>query len=308
VGTAGDVNGDGFADVIVGAPYWWDDRENEGKVWVYHGSRRGLGRTSSWSREGGQMGARYGYSVATAGDVNGDGFADVIIGIQNWSGGQSYEGAASVYHGGYGGLGASVAWRGEGEQTSAHYGHSVGTAGDVNGDGHAEVIVGAPHYQRSGEKLDEGQAFLYYGNGQAGPSLRPRQMGTSPGQPVARMGWSDSLHGFCVEAAVQSPFGRGRVKLEIEVKPLGVPFDGRDTQQEASWHQDPPGFGTTLCATELTAGTRTHWRARWRYKPGTTPWMPAGRWVTMPWNGWQEQDLRTGGSRSLLPVVRRAFE
>jgi len=39
------------------------------------------------------------------------------------------------------------------------------------------------------------------------------------------------------------------------------------------------------------------------YDPGTTPWMPAGRWATVPWNGWNEEDLSTPGSHPFLPLV-----
>jgi hypothetical protein len=50
-----------------------------------------------------------------------------------------------------------------------------------------------------------------------------------------------------------------------------------------------------------------HWRGRWRYDPVTTPWMPASRWVTMPWNGWTEADFPMGGDRTMLSVVLREY-
>jgi hypothetical protein len=307
VGTAGDVNGDGHSDVIVGAPGYGDDGlTQEGKVWVFHGSAGGLERSSSWRREGGQNGAHYGWSVGTAGDVNGDGYADAIIGIELWNEGESNEGGASLYHGSYGGLGASRAWHGQGDQASAHYGAAVGTAGDVNGDGYADVIVGAPQY--NAPDPDEGQALLYYGNGQAGLSLNPRQVRASSTQtPIARLGWSDWMDAFCIRLRTRRPFGLGRAKIEIEVKPMGVPFDGENTVMQTSWWAEPSGASRYLCATDLPVGTRYHWRARWRYRPTTCPWLPASRWVTMPWNGWNEQDLRTAGWRVTLPLVLRDY-
>jgi hypothetical protein len=307
VGTAGDVDGDGYSDVIVGAPGYGDDGlSGEGKVWVFHGSRSGLEPSSSWSREGGQNGAHYGWSVGTAGDVNGDGYADIIIGVELLTDGENYEGGASVYHGSYSGLQGSRAWHGEGDQASAHYGTSVGTAGDVNGDGYADVVVGAPQY--NAPDPDEGQAFLYYGNGGLGLSLNPRQVrATSTTTPIARLGWSDWTDAFCIRLRTQRPFGLGRAKIEIEVKPLGVPFDGANTLRQTSWWAEPIGSSRYLCATDLQAGTRYHWRARWRYRPTTSPWLPASRWVTMPWNGRNEQDLRTAGWRILLPLVLREY-
>jgi YD repeat-containing protein len=92
----------------------------------------------------------------------------------------------------------------------------------------------------------------------------------------------------------RTPFGRGQVKLEWEVKPLGELFDGKDTGPSASW-QDTGTAGVEL--SELVDGlardTAYHWRVRLRYHPAGTPFQQASRWLTMPWNGWEEQDLST---------------
>ncbi|MFC2046606.1 FG-GAP-like repeat-containing protein, partial [Chloroflexota bacterium] len=242
VGTAGDVNGDGYSDIIVGAPNWWDDRENEGKVWVYRGSGSGLDFSSSWSKEGGQSNAHYGYSVGTAGDVNGDGYADVIIGVEGWDGGEGNEGGASAYHGSYGGLESSRAWHGESDKISAHYGYSVGTAGDVNGDGYAEVIVGAPNYKRSSDLFDEGKAYLYYGNGRRGVALRPVQK-RRDFSPLAHLGSCDLL---MMRVLKKSPFGLGGMGTEIEVKPLSERFDGSSTWKPQNYNRQAYGFDTYI--------------------------------------------------------------
>ena len=301
VGTAGDVDGDGFSDVIVGGPGYGDDGLlGEGKVWVFHGSITGLEAASSWSREGGQNGAHYGWSVGTAGDVNGDGYADVIIGIELWNGGLESEGGASLYHGSYGGLEASRSWHGEGEQASAHYGTSVGTAGDVNGDGCADIIIGAPNFNLA--HPDEGQAFLYYGNGGRGVALRPVQR-QDDGSALARLGLLDTYDTFRARLLTKSPFGRGGLLFEIEVKPLGVLFDGSDTELWGGYSYGAYGSDGWRNVSDLVPDVPYHWRMRWRYDPATTPWMPASRWMTAPWNGWTEVDFRTGGSRVVLPLI-----
>jgi hypothetical protein len=144
VGTAGDVNGDGYADAIVGAPDYDNGQTDEGRAYVFHGSASGLSLTASWTAESDQASASFGYSVGTAGDVNGDGYADAIVGASWADNGQANEGRAYVYHGSAVGLLAAPSWKAEGNQPDALFGTSVGTAGDVNGDGYADAIVGAP--------------------------------------------------------------------------------------------------------------------------------------------------------------------
>jgi len=161
VGTAGDVNGDGYDDVIVGALYYDDAYTDEGRVSVYTGTVTGLSTMADWTRDGEQAEAHLGVSVGWAGDVNDDGFADVIVGADAYDNGQTNEGAAFIYTGTVSGLGATAEWMGESDQASALFGWAVGTAGDVNGDGCSDVIIGAYRYD-DGES-NEGRAFVYYG-------------------------------------------------------------------------------------------------------------------------------------------------
>ena len=171
-GTAGDVNGDGYADVIVGAYSYDNDQADEGRAYVYHGSASGLSAAAAWTAESDQAGAHFGLSVGTAGDVNGDGYADVIVGAPQYDNVQTDEGRAYVYLGSAGGLGAAAAWTAESDQADAEFGYAVGTAGDVNGDGYADVIVGAPSYDHG--QTDEGRAFVWYGSGGGlGPNGTP---------------------------------------------------------------------------------------------------------------------------------------
>ena len=169
VGTAGDVNGDGYADVIVGAPYYDNGEADEGRAYVYHGSATGLATTANWTAESDQASAFLGRSVGTAGDVNGDGYADVIVGANAYDNTETDEGMAFVWYGSANGVNndvdgtpANAAWTAESNQDNAYFGYSAGTAGDVNGDGYADVIVGA-HWYDNGE-TDEGAALVWYGS------------------------------------------------------------------------------------------------------------------------------------------------
>src|SRR4030095_11281709 len=98
-----DVNADGHADVIVGAYTYDNGQTDEGAAFLYQGTGAGLLPMSSWTAEGNQGGALFGYSVAPAGDVNGDGSADVVVGSYAFDNGQLNEGRAYLYYGGGGG-------------------------------------------------------------------------------------------------------------------------------------------------------------------------------------------------------------
>ena len=141
VAGAGDVNGDGYSDVIVGAPFFDKGQTDEGAAFVYHGSASGVNPIAAVTLEQNQALAQLGASVAGAGDVNGDGYGDVIVGAPN---GQFFGGVAFVYHGGASGVDTTADAQLESNQAFAQLGASVAGAGDVNGDGYGDVIVGAP--------------------------------------------------------------------------------------------------------------------------------------------------------------------
>ncbi|UCG29914.1 MAG: FG-GAP repeat protein, partial [candidate division WOR-3 bacterium] len=188
VSAAGDVNGDGYSDVIVGAD-WYDNGEpDEGRAFVYHGSSTGLSLTPNWTAESDQEEAEFGHAVSSAGDVNGDGYSDVVVSALNYDNGQIDEGGAFVYHGSATGLSLTPDWSAESDQEEAQYGTSVSVAGDVNGDGYSDVIVGAYRYDNG--QTDEGRAFVYHGSG-AGLSVIPDWTAES-NQVSARFGYAVS--------------------------------------------------------------------------------------------------------------------
>ncbi|MFT5434493.1 MAG: hypothetical protein ACI9OJ_005206, partial [Myxococcota bacterium] len=168
VSGAGDVNGDGFSDVIVGAVGGY-------QAFVFHGSASGFGNTLAAAYDdtdlccfGTWTPGTEGGGVSSAGDVNGDGYADVIVGSKLYSVGVSGSGAAFVFHGSAsgiadGGAGDADAVIDSG-QLDAHLGESVAAAGDVNGDGYSDVIVGAPDWDLSGGGTDQGLALVFHGS------------------------------------------------------------------------------------------------------------------------------------------------
>jgi hypothetical protein len=302
VASAGDVDGDGWSDVIIGAPRWTNTQLQEGKAFVYLSIGPTLDSEPIWWKEADVVGALFGTSVATAGDVNGDGYADIIVGSPGFTDdGQDDEGGAFLYLGDSAGTHFVPDWHAEGDQVGAWMGASVASAGDVNGDGYADVIVGAPYYETSVAEEDEGQVFLFYGNASLGVPLDMIQY-NQDGGVIAHLGKARNKR-IQIYVKRPSPFGRGEKKVELEFKPLMERFDGFDTTVSSLWSNY--SSGVYFSCPDVMIDSPYHWRLRLIYNPGTTPFMPASRWVTMPWNGWNEADLRTKGGRVFLPIVKK---
>ena len=159
VGTAGDVNGDGYGDVVVGALENDAAGSEAGAAYVLYGGVS-PDATADLTLTGKAANHYFGCSVATAGDVDGDGYDDVIVGAQRDAADGTNAGRAYVFYGG--GSPDSIADRTlTGETPGDYFGYSVGTAGDVNGDGYADVFVGAPYNDAGGE--DAGRVYVFYG-------------------------------------------------------------------------------------------------------------------------------------------------
>ena len=161
VAVNGDVNADGYADIAVGARSF-DSVLNGGAVFVFHGSANGLSHTPSVILEGTQVGENFGETVAWAGDVNADGYDDLMVGSASYASPEQSEGAAFIFPGSAMGLVSNAVWQAEGNQENSLYSDSLSTAGDVNGDGYDDIVVGAPHFA-DGVSAATGGVFVYHG-------------------------------------------------------------------------------------------------------------------------------------------------
>ncbi len=161
-GTAGDVNGDGLSDVVVGDPGVSNPELSEGRVLVLAGRGEGPSLEPDWTFASGLSGPGLGQSVAAAGDVNGDGFDDVLTGAPQLPNiavpGEFNNGGVFLNYGGLNGLTAGLSdWSYVGLPND-RVGTAVAAAGDVNGDGYGDIIVGAP---QSGQ--GRGKVLLWLG-------------------------------------------------------------------------------------------------------------------------------------------------
>ncbi len=187
VASAGDVNGDGFDDLIIGAPRVAVNGMNSGASYVVFGRASGFPSSLDLSTLDGTNGFKIngqaasdfsGLSVASAGDVNGDGYDDVIIGARTADSNGSDAGASYVVFGKASGFSADLelsalnganGFKISGVAALDISGCSVASAGDINGDGYDDLIIGAfgadPHGSSSGASyVVFGKALGYAAN------------------------------------------------------------------------------------------------------------------------------------------------
>ena len=143
--TASDINGDGFADVLV-ASGSGAGNTTSGEVDVYYGTATGLGSTPTVMSFSGSAAGYFGLYVTDSGDVNGDGFGDIALGLYGTgTGPDGGVGTVEIFLGSAGGLTAGPSFLNPGPQYSL-WGDRLSGAWDVNGDGFDDLVMGDPGY------------------------------------------------------------------------------------------------------------------------------------------------------------------
>jgi hypothetical protein len=164
VSIVGDVNADGFPDYMSGATSYEATADNHpGHVLIYFGGP-GFDAVADLRLSGENDGDRFGYRCAPAGDVNGDGYRDIVVGAyQNDAAGPN-SGRAYIHFGGPA-LDVLSDLVLTGELAGDEFGIDVAGIGDVNDDGHDDILVGARFNAAGGQEA--GRAYVYFG----GPTL-----------------------------------------------------------------------------------------------------------------------------------------
>ena len=193
VSSAGDVNGDGLDDLIVGAYFDDPNGSNSGASFVVFGKSDGTPvelsavepdtGTGGFVINGVSEGDQSGSSVSSAGDVNGDGFDDLIVGAFGNDSNGSNSGASFVVFGKSDGAAVELqtlpvmmtGFQIKGVSAEDISGFSVSSAGDVNGDGFDDLIVGAPNDDPNGAA--SGASFVVFGANITGAATRVGTVG-----------------------------------------------------------------------------------------------------------------------------------
>lgn len=166
VSSAGDINGDGYSDIIIGNAR---HGKNHGAVYIFTGSSSGLSEEPVWTAYGDDKVQQLGYDVACVGDIDGDQKSDIVIGeplegrVHVWYG-KDITTSGNVYNSTHSSWSYST--------TGTSLGKSVSSAGDFNGDGHSDFIVGDP------------------GNGKAYLFIYDKANSTLPSQPTWTSDWT----------------------------------------------------------------------------------------------------------------------
>ena len=164
VAGAGDVNNDGYDDIIGGATLYRVQTENIGAAFVFLGGPDGVDPTTELELQPSETreGMAFGATVAGVGDVDGDGYDDVVVGSTFAD--AEHRGSATLWHGSAGGIdpATELTFQSADVLNSDQFGKSVARAGDLNGDGYNDVIIGAPSVD---EKVTSGGAvYVAYGS------------------------------------------------------------------------------------------------------------------------------------------------
>jgi Ca2+-binding RTX toxin-like protein len=215
VASAGDINGDGYDDIVVGSPYSAPHGNQSGAAYVVFGTASGfdasidvdaLDGANGFKLSGVDVYDRAGCCVASAGDINGDGFGDLMIAAYEASAHGDDSGSVHVVFGRANSFGANFelssldgnnGFTVNGEAEDNFMGRSVASAADVNADGFSDIVMGADGANPNGNS--SGAAYVFFGG--------------KPAQAVVRIGTAiaNTIHGGELDDTLKGLAGNDRL-------------------------------------------------------------------------------------------------
>lgn len=251
VSAAGDINGDGFEDVIIGAPEADPNGTNSGAAYVIFGRATfpstlelsSLTGTNGFQINGETTGDHFGRAVSAAGDVNGDLFDDIVIGAPASDINGSNAGAIYVIFGRAtqfpavleaGALTPTNGFRINGEFAEDRAGRAVSGAGDVNGDQFADIVIGAFRADPNGD--ESGAAYVVFG--------------TADYTPILELASLNGTNGFQLDGELPRDHAGRAVGGVVDVN-----GDGFDDVIIGSPNADPHGKGSGTAHVVFGRGT-----------------------------------------------------
>ncbi len=247
--SAGDVNGDGYDDILVGAPAGDNKAADAGEAYLIFGKAGGPGNidlsslgSSGIILEGGNANDQAGWSVGRAGDVNGDGIDDMIVSARlfdNASPAETDAGRSYVVFGNRAGFSSPIDLNAlgaggffiRGDLAGDQSGRSVMSAGDYNGDGFGDILVGARNADNAGPETDAGRAYVIFGKVGGPGNIDLSSLGSS---------------GIVIQGAAGNGIATNGDQLGQSVSAGDVNGDGRDDLIIGAFTADTLGTpGTT---------------------------------------------------------------